>query len=348
VVQNLGRAIIKKMTIKLEGREVLSLDNADICLIYCDLWLSANERKDLAYQGIQSEAGLKHRIGASDKAEHTKDESIARVYGNRFCIPLDFELLTSHLPYYQGALKDRLSYELTFNEYSRVIVSEDPEAEYVISDISLEFDIVHHAELARLIAQQYQSRLPIYYERVLCHSTFPKNKKDTIWNLNLNTPARSMKGILLLFEDASKSYARRSERFFNPKITKLTCTIEGQPNQVFANGLLPYQHFDEIRKLFSGGRHQDPTVDLVSKDLHLHDVRLDEYLNTKYGLWVDLRTTGDNKLHGSGRRIENGSEGITIQIFKEQGDDKSVNVHLFVASDAQLNIEENRLKDVVY
>lgn len=348
VVNNLGRAIIKKITIKLEGREVMSLSNSDIFLIYCDLWLTENERKDFVYQGIQNANGIKHRIEAGDATANKKDEAVAAVYGNRFCIPLDFELLSTHLPYYQGALKDRLSYELTFNNHGKVINSTDVEAKYTIFDISLEFDIVHHAELARLIAQQYQSRVAVYYERVLHHSTLQKSKKDTIWNLNLNTPSRSLKGILMLFEEETEPFGRKSEQFYNPKISKLTCTIEGRPNQVYASGLLPYQHFDEVRKLFAGGRLRNPTADLVSKDLHLHDVRVDEYLTKKYALWLDLRTTEDNKLHGSGRRIENGSEGITIQINKEAEDDKPVNIHLYVLSDAQLNIEDTRLKDVVY
>ena len=348
VVNNLGRAIIKKITIKLEGREVLSLNNSDIFLTYCDLWLTANERKDLVYQGIQDANGIKHRIEAGDAVYNKIDMAVAAVYGNRFYVPLDFELLSTHLPYYQGALKDRLSYELTFNDYGRVINSTDAEAQYKISDISLEFDKVHQAELARLIEQQYQSRVAVYYERVLHHSTLQKSKKDTVWNLNLNTPSRSLKGILVFFEEVTSPFKRKSEEFYNPKIMKLTCTIEGQPNQVYASGLLPYQHFDEVRKLFAGGRLRNPTVDLVSKDLHLHDVRLDEYLTEKYALWLDLRATEDNKLHGSGRRIENGSEGITIQVYKIQEDDKPVNIHLFVLSDAQLNIEDTRLKDVVY
>ena len=32
-----------------------------------------------------------------------------------FYIPLDFEILSSHNPFFQYELKDKLSYELTFN-----------------------------------------------------------------------------------------------------------------------------------------------------------------------------------------------------------------------------------------
>jgi len=55
VVSNLGRAIVKKISVKLKGKEVLCLDDADIYLCYKDLWLTDKERKNAAYYGIQSE-----------------------------------------------------------------------------------------------------------------------------------------------------------------------------------------------------------------------------------------------------------------------------------------------------
>lgn len=346
---NVGRAIVRKITVKLEGREVMSLNNADVFLVYADNWLTDNEKKNRVFQGIQSDNGIKVRIGAGDKADNKKDNAVNVAFGNKFCIPLDFELINSHPPFYQGALRDRLSYDLTFNSYDRVMLSQDPEAKYKVSGISLEFDVVNHPELARLIENQYSSKLPIYYERVLNHSTLSKSQADPIWNINLNTPARSMKGILMLFEEPKDSYERQIEKFYNPLINRVYCTIEGQPNQIFASGMLPYQHYDEARKYFTGGRLKDPTSDLVAKDLHLHGVGVEDFLTNKYALWLDLRTTDDNKLHGSGRRIENGSEGITIQIEKEVGSSsKSVKIYVFVVSDAQLNISESRLQDIVY
>ena len=44
VVQNLGRAIVKKLTIKISGNEVISIDNSDVFHCYNDLWKTASER----------------------------------------------------------------------------------------------------------------------------------------------------------------------------------------------------------------------------------------------------------------------------------------------------------------
>ena len=87
---------------------------------------------------------------------------------------------------------------------------------------------------------------------------------------------------------------------------------------------------------------------MIVKDLYFTDTTLEKYLTNNYALWLDLRSTDDNSLHGSGRRIENASEGITIQITKEAGADEPINVYLFVIQDAQINFEDGRFKEVNY
>ena len=78
------------------------------------------------------------KINAGNKdATNAQDKAIADVYGNKFIIPLDFEMLDSASPYYQAGLGNRLCYELTFNDYNRVIKSPKvPDAKYKITDIS--------------------------------------------------------------------------------------------------------------------------------------------------------------------------------------------------------------------
>ena len=96
------------------------------------------------------------RINADNKdATNTQDKAIADVYGNKFIIPLDFEMLDSTAAYYQAGLGNRLCYELTFNDYNRVIKSaaspKVPDAKHKITDISLEYEITTQPDLARSI-----------------------------------------------------------------------------------------------------------------------------------------------------------------------------------------------------
>ena len=345
IYQNIGRAIIKKTTIRISGNEVMSIDDSDIYHCYVDLWKSPSERVNMAYQGIGKANMLNHRVGARNATADAGDEAIADAYKNRFCIPLDFELLESHMPFYQAGLGDRLEYELTFNDYNKVINSSDVDASYTIKNICLEFDTVSDTELARQIGQQTNGKMAILYDRILRHRTITKNKSDTLWNINLNVPARSMKGILMLFEDPERT---NTEDFYNPKITKVEMTIEGVPNQLYSQGMKAYQQWDEINKFFALTSKRDKETDKFAKDLNFSDTTLEKYLTKRFALWLDLRTTDDNSLHGSGRRIENASEGITIQITKEAGADASINVYLFVIQDAQINFEDGRFKEVNY
>ena len=147
VVQNLGRGIVKKTVIKISGNEVMSVDDSDVCNCYGDLWKTALERKNDQYQGIDTSGNrytTRIRIDAGNKDETVvADKAIADAFGNRFYIPLDFELLESHIPFYQSALGDRLEYELTFNDYSRVIwATGDADASYRVENLSLGYDIV--------------------------------------------------------------------------------------------------------------------------------------------------------------------------------------------------------------
>ena len=238
IFPNIGRAIIKKTTIRISRNEVMSIDDSDIYHCYIDLWKITTERVNMAYQGIGKTNMLKHRVGVGNATPDKEDQAIAKAYGNRFCIPLDFELLETHMPFYQAGLGDRLEYELTFNDYNKVIRSTDPTSSYIIKKNCLEFDIVSDTELARQIRQQVDGKMVILYDRILRHRKIPKNKSDTLWNINLNVPARSMKGILMLFEDLDRT---STEYYYNPEITKVEITIEGVPNQLYSQGMKAYQ-----------------------------------------------------------------------------------------------------------
>ena len=58
VFQNLGRAIVKKTTIRISGNEVVSIDDSrHLLLLHVDLWKSPTERINMVYQGT---GNLKH------------------------------------------------------------------------------------------------------------------------------------------------------------------------------------------------------------------------------------------------------------------------------------------------
>ena len=237
LVGNLGRNVIRKLVVKLEGNEIISIDDYNVLYSYYDCWKTATERCNAIFQGIveadgQTENAIRHRINATNKTNDAKDQTVASIYDNRFCIPLDFEILESSLPLYQYGLGSHLTYELTFADYSDVIKSTDSDATYTISNISLEFDTIINASLASQIRTEYM-KSSILYDRILRARIIPLNKSDTSFSIDINSSSKSLKGVLLIFtqERSATKFARDTKEFYNPKIMKVEVTMEGVPNE---------------------------------------------------------------------------------------------------------------------
>ena len=352
LVGNLGRNIIRKLVVKLEGNEIVSTDDYDILYSYYDCWKTAIERRNAIFQGIveadgRTENAIKHRINATDKVNNAKDQTVASIHDNRFCIPLDFEIQESSLPLYQYGLGSLLTYELTFADYSDVIKATNPDATYTISNISLEFHTIINASLTSRIRTEYMKN-SILYDRILRALIIPLNDSDTSFSVDINSPSKSLKGVLLIFtkERSATKFTRDTEEFFYPKITKVEVAVEGVPNELYAQNMEHRHQYDEIVKHFADSRLKEAGA--IQKDLQLHNVNIASYYTDKYAIWLDFRTIDDNRLHGSGRQLENTSEGIRLQITKEAGALGRLFCYLYIFQDAQINISDAQFLNVVY
>ena len=281
-------------------------------------------------------------LNTGDKASNKRDETVASIYDNRFCIPLDFEILESTIPFYQYGLGSHLTYELTFADYSDVIKATDPDATYTISNISLEFDTITNASLASQIRTEYM-KCSILYDRILRARIIPINKSDTSFSVDINSPSKSLKGVLLVFtqERSATKFTRDTEEFYNPKITKVEVTVEGIPNELYAQNMEYRHQYDEILKHFAESKLKETGA--IQKDLQLHNVNISSYYTDKYALWLDFRT-----VDGSGRRLENTSEGIRLQITKKAEPAGKLSCYLYIIKDAQINISDAQFLNVVY
>ena len=186
VVQNLGRAIVKKLTIKISGNKSApsaalmsstvtmisgrQTQRGQMVIIWGSMPLITETRR-----GFESvpETMVQTRADALEIASSSHSTSS--------CSRATCHLTRAHC--------GRLEYELTFNDYSRVIqATGDVDSSYHIGGISLEYDMVTLPELARTIDNQYKGRLAILYDRVLRHRKMTADKSDTLWNINLNVP----------------------------------------------------------------------------------------------------------------------------------------------------------------
>ena len=348
--KNLGRNIIRKLVVKLERNEVISVNDYDILYSYYDCWKCTTERHNAVFQGIveangQTENAIKHRIDAKDKTNNAKDQTVASIYDNHFCIPLDFEILESSLPLCQYGLGSRLTYELTFADYSNMIKATDLDATYTISNISLEFNTIINASLASQIRTEYM-KSSILYDRILRARITRLNNSDTSFAVDINSPSKSLKDVLLIFTKERSNFSHDTEEFFNSKVTKVEVTVEGVPNELYAQNMEYRHQYNEIVKHFAEGQLKEAGA--IQKDLQLHSVNIALYYTDKYALWLDFQTIDNNRLHGLGRVLQNSSEGIHLQITKESGSAGKLSCYLYIFQDAQINISDAQFLNVVY
>ena len=93
----------------------------------------------------------------------------------------------------------------------------------------------------------------LYYDRILRQRKVIVNKLDTVWNWAFNMPCKSLKGILVLFEE-EKTFARDTSKYYNPKIQKVSVIVEGKPNEPYTQGMRSFEQYDEIHKYFAEGK----------------------------------------------------------------------------------------------
>ena len=115
-----------------------------------------------------------------------------------------------------------------------------------------------------------------------------------------------------------------------------------------AQGMRSFEQYDEICKYFTEGKQRDNDTNEIQKHLQLYNLSLGEYLTDRYALWLDFRTTDENELQGTGRRIESASEGITLQIEKKAESAGALNAYIYLIMDAQLNIQNGAYVSAVY
>ena len=186
-----------------------------------------------------------------------------------------------------------------------------PNASYEISVISLKYEIVTHPDLERHIALEYQN-MALLFNRVLRHRQISVNKSETTWNWSLNMSCKSLKGILVLLE-AEQLYTQNTSNFYNPKIRKVSVIVEAS---LISYTLKACGRLSSVMRSVRKGSKRTTTSMRLKKHLQPHDLSVGEYLTNRYALWLDFRMIDENALHGMGRRIENASEGITLQIEK--------------------------------
>ena len=341
LVDNVGRALVDKLVVKYSGTILQDTVGYDIYKIFEDLFLSQEERDNMLQDGIQSEDLNKIRSNAGDKKTTGVDteNKLNKIYGSKYRIRLDHQILNDHGTFYPQALFNDLMFELVLAPASQVVRGSDPtKLKYKLTNIQLEYEMIRSKTLADEAHSAYTNGKEFAYDHIQRDEVvmFAKGT-DTRLNVRVNPQRRSLKGILLLFVEPYVAGARQSETYLNPDLTKVSVTVNGSPNRLYNNGLEGIDVWEEVKRFF---------LKAENKTQHMNATKF--YTENKFGLMIDLRSMADHSMHGSGTRLVNTKNGVQLELERNKSGSGNVNCHIYVISDAQMNILGRQLESVQY
>jgi hypothetical protein len=330
-VNNLAANIVSRIVIKIGSTPVFDLDHAHLFNTYRDLWLTKEQRKNAVFRGIQDEELRKMRSDLTLSLPNSR-VVLRNVYGKRYILPLSFELIDDHVPLSTWDIHDEIAFELTINRKEYVLkYSKAETANFTMNNICLQYETLDTPDLRNQIVKQLEFGFPFLFDHVMHYKRKDIKKNETLLTEDVNIDRKSLKGILLLFQNEFAAGERDSEHFANPQITNVKFTI-GTPNKLFNTGYKGLHQWQEICRYFipedfKNGHHSFMDVEKY-------------YGDDKFTLWIDLRSTEDNSLHGTGKE-QDSKQDIKMEITKNDTGEGKLIMHNYVVSDGRL-INQNK------
>ena len=140
-----------------------------------------------------------------------------------------------------------------------------------------------------------------------------------------------MKAVVLLF---TKKDARDSEELVLPNLTKVNVTVEGNPNDIYSNGLAKRDMYREAVRFFGSST--------CEKYLGSKCVSRRKFYTDKFACVIDFQTVDDENVSNSGRKLVGTQAGILMEIEKE-ATAADLSCHVFVIADGIIDIMGTKL-----
>jgi hypothetical protein len=329
---NLGKLLQKRLEIRLAGEKVYDNSGESLLEVYKDLWLHNKQRDDMVEDGIASEATRK-KISKDDAAnDDAEATALFGVFGTKQKIRIN-KILKDHGLYAPHNMANDLQYVITLPAAAEIMSAQGGEnvEGYTLENIELEYESIDNIDLARKSEGLYGSERELSFEHATLMKKTEWSKDSTIINETINVPRRSMKAIVMLFTNKTKT---DSEEYIYPNIEKVRVTIEGVPNAVYSQGIPKTRLYEEARRLFGTDEISHQTLTGFFKD-------------KKFALVIDLRTASDSNTYGNGAKIQNTQSGILVEITKK-ATTADVVCYLFVLSDGVIKITNGQLAGIKY
>ena len=164
LVQNVTRALVDKLVVKFGGTILQDTVGYDIYKIFGDLFLSQEKRDGMIREGIHSEDLCKICSDAGDKKTSGVDaeNKLNDVFGKKYHINLDHQILTDHGVFYPQPLYNDLVFELTLAPASQVVKGSDStKLKYKLTN-----EMIRSTTLADAAKSVYTSGKEFLYDHV--------------------------------------------------------------------------------------------------------------------------------------------------------------------------------------
>jgi hypothetical protein len=243
---NLGKLLQRRLEIRLVGEKVYDNSGESLLEVDKDLWLHRKQRDDMVEDGIASEVTRK-KISKDDAVNDDADAAaLFEVFGTKQRIRIG-KILKDHGLYAPHNMANDLQYVITLPAADEIMNAQGGEnvEGYTLENIELEYESIDNIGFARKVESQYNVGRKLSFEHVILMKKTEWSRDSTIINETINVPRRSMKAIVMLFTNKTKS-----EEYVYPNIEKVRVTVEGVPNAVYSQGIPKTRLYEEARRLF--------------------------------------------------------------------------------------------------
>ena len=169
LVQNVSRALVSQQVVKFGGTILDDIVDFDVYKIFTDLFSPEETCGNMVAEGIQSKNLSQIRSGAGDKptSNVNAENELEKVFGKKYRINLDHQILTDHGVFYPQALYTDLVFELVLAPADQVVIGSDAsKLKYKLTQIELEYEMIRSEALADEATRLYESGKEIVYDHV--------------------------------------------------------------------------------------------------------------------------------------------------------------------------------------
>ena len=156
-------------------------------------------------------------------------------------------------------------FQITLAPASQLVKGSDKsQLTYMLKNIELVYETIHSVTLANEAESVYNLRKEFAYDYVLRPEIRTLNKgTDKNFTIKIDTQNRSLKAVLLLFEEPYTEGTRDSEKYIFPDITKVKVTIKGQPSMVYNSGIAGTDMWVEAHCFFVKEKNKTEHINLT-------------------------------------------------------------------------------------